>query len=54
MRVVVSPDVDGGEQPVEGTVRAVDRDTLVVHRNAADVGDVCVHFPRVGYKVAVV
>ena len=54
MRVVVSPDVDGGEQPVEGTVRAVDRDTLVVHRNGADVGDVCVHFPRAGYKAAIV
>lgn len=54
MAVVVAPDVDGGEQPVAGTVHAIDRDTVVVRRSAADFGDVCVHFPRAGYKVSIV
>lgn len=49
--VVVRPDVDGGEQPVAGTVHAVSRDTLTVLREEPDVGKVAVHFPRAGYRV---
>ncbi len=51
MPVTVSPDVDGGEQPVAGTVRYADAETIVVDRAADDVGAVCVHFPRIGYRV---
>lgn len=49
--VTVSPDLDGGEQPVNGKVRFADADTIGIERTAADVGTVCVHFPRVGYRV---
>lgn len=49
--VVVSPDVDGGEQPVEGTLAAISYDTVTVARNEPDVGDLQVHFPRAGYKI---
>lgn len=49
--VTVSPDLDGGEQPVEGTVRYADADTIAIVRTADDVGTVCVHFPRAGYRV---
>ncbi|MGI9410537.1 MAG: glutathione S-transferase family protein [Hyphomicrobiaceae bacterium] len=49
--VVVAPDVDGGEQPVAGAVKAVDRDTIVIQRHEPDVGNICVHFPRAGYRV---
>ncbi|WP_346911223.1 glutathione S-transferase family protein [uncultured Roseibium sp.] len=52
--VVVSPDVDGGEQPVEGTVAAASADTITLHRTDPDAGDVYVHFPRSGYKVEVI
>jgi len=52
LSVTVSPDVDGGEQPVAGKVRFADSETIVVERTADDVGTVCVHFPRAGYRVA--
>lgn len=49
--VTVQPDVDGGEQPVEGLVRWVSADTIAIDRSTEQVGTVCVHFPRVGYRV---
>jgi glutathione S-transferase len=54
MRVVVSPDLDGGEQPVEGKVVVADHDRIALHRFDADVGRLCVHFPRAGYRVDIV
>ena len=51
MAVSVSPDLDGGEQPVEGTVRYADRETVAVMRTSGRAGPVCVHFPRAGYRV---
>jgi len=48
----VNPDLDGGEQPVEGIVRYADADTVAIERFAEDVGTVCVHFPRAGYRVS--
>ncbi|WP_417667548.1 glutathione S-transferase family protein [Roseibium sp.] len=54
MAVVVSPDVDGGEQPVEGTIAAASFDTITLHRTDPECGDIHVHFPRAGYRVEVV
>ncbi len=53
MPISVSPDVNGGEQPVTGTVRFADADTIVIDRHTDEVGNVCVHFPRAGYRVDV-
>lgn len=53
MRVSVNPDLDGGEQPVTGLVRYADRETIAVSRVEDGVGELCVHFPRVGYRVTV-
>lgn len=53
MAVTISPDVNGGEQPVAGKIRFADAETVVIERNAEDVGTVCVHFPRSGYRVDV-
>jgi glutathione S-transferase len=50
--VTVVPDVDSGEVPVAGVVRLVERDRIAILREDARVGRVCVHFPRVGYRVA--
>lgn len=52
--VTVSPDVNGGEQPVAGKLRFADAETVVVERSSPDVGTVCVHFPRSGYRVDIV
>ncbi len=50
-RVTVVTDLDSGETPVAGTVRLVSRDTIAILREDPRVGTVCVHFPRVGYRV---
>ena len=50
-KVAVAPDVDGGEQAVEGTVRMVSRDEVAIDREDPRTGHVCVHFPRAGYRV---
>ncbi|OUS33589.1 glutathione S-transferase [Rhodobacterales bacterium 56_14_T64] len=49
--VTVSPDLDGGEQPVDGKLRFADADTIAIERTSDEVGTVCVHFPRAGYRV---
>ena len=51
--VTVTPDLDGGEQPVDGKVRYADADTISIERTGDAVGTVCVHFPRAGYRVTV-
>ena len=51
MRVTVSPDLDGGEQPVEGDVVVANCDTIAILRGEPDIGNICVHFPRAGYRV---
>lgn len=51
MRVTVSPDLDGGEQPVAGEVVAAYYDTITVLRKEPGVGNIGVHFPRAGYRV---
>lgn len=53
-RITVSPDVDGGEQPVVGTVRFADAQTVSIERSSDEVGTVCVHFPRAGYRIETV
>ena len=51
-RVSVVPDLDSGESPVTGVVQLVDRDSIAIQRDDPRVGTVCVHFPRVGFRVA--
>jgi glutathione S-transferase len=50
--VAVSPDVDGGDPAVEGRIVSVGLDHVAIARQDAEVGDIVVHFPRVGYRVA--
>ena len=51
-RVSVVPDVDGGDPAVEGRVIRADADSIAIARSDPRVGDVAIHFPRVGYRVA--
>jgi glutathione S-transferase len=50
-RVEVLPDLDSGEPPVAGSVRLIERNRIAIVREDPQVGTVCVHFPRVGYRV---
>ncbi len=49
--VGVVPDGDGGDPTVRGRLARLTRDTVVITRHDERVGDVAVHFPRVGYRV---
>ena len=49
--VSIGPDVDGGEQAVQGTVRFANAETIAIDRAEDVTGTVCVHFPRAGYRV---
>lgn len=51
MSIVISPDVDGGEQPVAGTLVSADAHRVAIHREEDGLGSLNVHFPRAGYKI---
>lgn len=51
--VSVTPDVNGGEQAVSGRLRLADSETVAIDRVSDIAGNVCVHFPRAGYRIAV-
>lgn len=51
--VTVVPDEDGGDPVVEGAIRHADGDTIAILRDDSRVGRVCVHFPRIGYRITV-
>ncbi|MEM7432195.1 MAG: glutathione S-transferase family protein [Pseudomonadota bacterium] len=48
--VVVLPD-DYGFDPVKGTLTSLDNHRITILRRTADLGDVAVHFPRIGYRI---
>ena len=52
MNVSIAPEGDGGDPQVSGIVQAVSRESIAILRREDRVGNVCVHFPRVGYRVA--
>ena len=51
MEVTVTPD-DYGFDPVAGTLVASSVDEVAIRRSDPAVGEVVVHFPRFGFRVA--
>lgn len=51
--VTVTP-TDYGAVPVHGVLVTLDNSEIAIVRNDARAGEVCVHFPRIGYEVAAV
>lgn len=51
MKASVAPLTDSAETAVSGTVRSVGRDHIALTLETEACGTVCVHFPRVGYRV---
>lgn len=49
VRVVAN---DYGRDPVEGELLAIDDRHIVIHRHDAGVGNIHIHFPRLGFDVA--
>lgn len=52
MEVAVVPLGEGGDPDVTGLVRSVSRDDIAILRDDPQVGSVCIHFPRVGYRIS--
>jgi glutathione S-transferase len=50
--VGVTPDEDGGDPVVFGRLHILTTDRVAILRDDERVGQVCVHFPRVGYRVS--
>jgi glutathione S-transferase len=50
-KIGVVPDLDSGEATVTGTLRRIEPDSIAILRDDPRVGTVCVHFPRVGYRI---
>lgn len=51
MQVKVVPEGIGGDPAVSGAIATVGAQELAIRREDARVGEVVVHFPRVGYRV---
>jgi len=51
MNVAIAPLTDSGETAVEGSIRLVSRDRIAIVVQNDLVGEVVVHFPRIGYRV---
>lgn len=49
--VTVTPDAHT-DTPVEGTLAFISEDEIIVTRRHEKTGDVAVHFPRIGYRLA--
>jgi glutathione S-transferase len=50
-RIVVAAN-DYGREPVTGTLASVDDERIVIRRSAPEVGELQVHFPRLGFEIA--
>lgn len=50
--VAVVPDEDGGDPVVVGKLQVLTRERITLLRQDKRVNSVCVHFPRVGYRVS--
>ncbi|MDH3638827.1 MAG: glutathione S-transferase family protein [Gammaproteobacteria bacterium] len=53
MRVTIVPEGDGGDPPVMGDIVRTAIDQVAIRRSDPQVGNVVVHFPRVGYRISV-
>ena len=51
INVSITADVDGGEEGTFGTIRSLTDQCISITRHSDQLGEVCVHFPRVGYRV---
>lgn len=49
--VAIAPDGDGGDPEVSGALHFMDDHTMAVMRTDDRAGQVCVHFPRAGYRI---
>ena len=51
MKVSVVADVDGGETHTVGLVASVEKHTISIMRFSEHLGELCVYFPKAGYRI---
>jgi glutathione S-transferase len=51
--VAVTSETDDGTAPIAGLLATLSMDEIAIRHHTPETGDVVVHFPRVGYRVAV-
>ncbi len=51
MNISITQDLDGGDPQVSGTLHYADRETVAICHENDQVGTICIHFPRVGYRI---
>lgn len=51
MTIAITQDLDGGDPDVTGKLHYADRETVAILHENEDVGEICIHFPRVGYRL---
>lgn len=51
MQVSVIADVDSGETHTVGMISSVSKDGVSIMRYSVQLGDLCIHFPRAGYRI---
>ncbi len=54
MKISVIADVDGGETHTVGIISSVGKDVVSIMRYSDQLGDLCVHFPKVGYRIDII
>ncbi len=51
MNITITQDLDGGDPLITGPLQYADRETIAILHENDQVGTLCLHFPRVGYRV---
>ena len=54
MKISIIADVDGGETHTLGIVSSVSKDVISIMRHSDHLGDLCVHFPKAGYRIEII
>ncbi len=49
--VAVTPEGDGGDPTVHGSLVRLDKHQIALRHHDPRIGDVVVHFPRIGYRL---
>lgn len=53
MDITITQDLDGGDPLIKGVLQYADRETIAILHHNTHVETICIHFPRVGYRVAI-
>ena len=54
MKVSIVADVDGGETHTLGMISSLTKDCVSIIRMSEYLGDLCVHFPKAGYRIDII